>query len=182
MGETKIPERTCHICGVTLYEGKCLSCGHTQCGECPLYVPKPAYEALEAENATLRTQLQAIKDGKGWYEDSPAGQRTHYSCNDEEELKQANLIIDDLHAQLHDTELRLKGLVEINRTAAEAVSELHTQLQQAEQDRDKCLLKITELDTALDTSLARIDELQASFTKAIAQRDTLRAEMNAEEK
>ena len=47
--KAQVPDRkNCHICGCLL-NGKCLSCGHEQCDECPVHVPKPSYEELEAE-------------------------------------------------------------------------------------------------------------------------------------
>jgi hypothetical protein len=47
-------QHTCHICGAGLTEGKCLSCGHAQCPECPVYVPKPSYAELERQLAEER--------------------------------------------------------------------------------------------------------------------------------
>ena len=65
-----IPERhSCHLCGCLLTKHKCLSCGHEECSECPVHVPKPSYEELQTENVRLREQLedQHPPCGKPWH-------------------------------------------------------------------------------------------------------------------
>ena len=66
---------------------------------------------LEAELDELRATLQNVKDGKGWYEDTPAGQRKHYSCSEEEELKQAAIEITELRATVE--QWKTWGVIEI---------------------------------------------------------------------
>jgi hypothetical protein len=61
--KAQVPEgryrKNCHICGCLLTDGKCLSCGHEQCDECPVHVPKPSYEELEAECRRLREEAES---------------------------------------------------------------------------------------------------------------------------
>ena len=48
----------CCQCGAILTEGRCLSCEHLICPDCPVYIPKPSYEELTAVVARLRTLLR----------------------------------------------------------------------------------------------------------------------------
>lgn len=57
-------------------------------------------EKLVACFATLTAEVSALKDGKGWWEVTPAGQKKRYSVNEEEELRIACEEITALKAEI----------------------------------------------------------------------------------
>jgi multidrug efflux pump subunit AcrA (membrane-fusion protein) len=74
-----------------------------------------------AQIAALTKENTAIKEGKGWFEDTPSGTRRHYFCSDEEELKQASIQIAALTAQVAILNEQADSLTNLRMAYAEAV-------------------------------------------------------------
>lgn len=88
---------------------------------------------LLTELKELREENKRIKDGKGWFEDTPSGSRKHYFCNEEEELKQASIQIADLTTQVQDLSIKWNGALYGEQQNFEEIVRLRAKLAELKQ-------------------------------------------------
>jgi hypothetical protein len=79
-------EKTCCVCGCGLTNGTCLSCNHTECARCPVYVEKPRYDELEQQLKTARELLLEYRRSRFDHATCTAPNRCDLCCRTDAHL------------------------------------------------------------------------------------------------